>query len=211
MTSSQGTGGSHGHLHARRQGLSLPCPRLAPLSAAQPRWSRHTGCTHTHAALLSGGSSAGSSTASEDPRRGTASTPPRALAQDGTGAAARCAGREPPPMGGMLARRRMRANLGAWNRPGPKSWEHVAPQRLCVAELVLALGRSLVPPSPDQAWGTGCIYIFVGYFALIKAVPALTPPAQLLEQAARQRGSCRHCQGQHSPCPAGRPRCAAAA
>lgn len=50
-------------------------------------------------------------------------------------------------------------------------------QRLRVAELVLALGRSLVPPWPDLAWGTGCIYIFVGYFALIKAVPALMLPA----------------------------------
>lgn len=43
----QGTGGSHGHLHARRQGLSLSCPRLAPLSAARPWWSRRSGCTHT--------------------------------------------------------------------------------------------------------------------------------------------------------------------
>lgn len=68
---------------------------------------------------------------------------------------------------------------GAGNRPGPLSWVHTNPrgQRLRVAELVLALGRSLVPLWPDQAWGTGCIYIFVGYFALIKAVPALMLPA----------------------------------
>lgn len=58
-----------------------------------------------------------------------------------------------------------------------------------MAELVLALGRSLVPPLPDQAWGTGCIYIFVGYFALIKAVPALMLPARLLERAAGQGSS----------------------
>ena len=79
-----------------------------------------------------------------------------------------------------------------------------------MAELVLALGRSLVPPSPDQAWGTGCIYIFVGYFALIKAVPALMLPARLLERAAGRRSSCRRCRGQHWPCPASRP-CSTAA
>lgn len=68
---------------------------------------------------------------------------------------------------------------GAGNRPGPLELGAHNPrgQRLRVAELVLALGRSLVPPWPDQAWGTGCIYIFVGYFALIKAVPALMLPA----------------------------------
>lgn len=78
---------------------------------------------------------------------------------------------------------------GAGNRPGPPELGAHNPrgQRLRVAELVLALGRSLVPPWPDQAWGTGCIYIFVGYFALIKAVPALMLPARLqIEQSGRE-------------------------
>lgn len=81
---------------------------------------------------------------------------------------------------------------GAGNRPGPPSLGARNPrgQRLRVAELVLALGRGLVPPWPDQAWGTGCIYIFVGYFALIKAVPALMLPADCrLNSQARKPDS----------------------
>lgn len=122
----QGTGGSHGHLHARRQGSSLPCPRLAPLSAARPRWSRRTGCTHT---LRSSAEAAlrGAALLLKTLGGGTASAPPRALAQDGTGAAARCAGRKPPPVRATLARRRMRANPGAWNGPGRKSWVQATP------------------------------------------------------------------------------------
>lgn len=192
-----------GCLHARRRGSALPCPRLASLSAARLRRRWHRLHTHTRCA----------------PRRqqplktlgrGQPLLPPCpgpgqewgscALHWEGTSAHASTArseeGDESEPRGLEQA---WPDEVGARNPCG---------QRLCVAELVLALGTSLVPPSPDQAWGTGCIYIFVGYFALIKAAPALTLPPRLPTRAAGQ-GAAADAAGASACCV--QPHCAAAA
>lgn len=193
MSTLPGTAGSHGHLHARWQGFIPAAPTFSTLSAARPPWGRHTGCTHT---LRSSAPAAlrGAALSPEPLVRGQA--PLHRLPWPRTGLG-QLGGINPP----------VRATRSEENESKPRGLEGAWPkelgvrnpcgQRLGVAELVLALGRSLVPPSPDQAWGTGCIYIFVGYFALIKAVPALTLPPRLLERAAGQRRSCSRRQGQH--------------
>ena len=81
--------------------------------------------------------------------------------------------------GGTLRPREQRTLRGDESGPGHAALGGCG----SVAGTAPAGGRSRV-----RAWGTGCIYIFVGYFALIKAVPALTLPARLLERAAAAAG-----------------------
>lgn len=122
----QGTGGSHGRLHACRQGLSRPCPCLVPLSAARPRWSHHTGCTHT---LRSSAEAALQGAALPLKTRGGGQPPlhhvpwPRmGLGQLRAVLVGNLCPWEQCSLGGGGER-----TPGAWNRPGLKSWVHATP------------------------------------------------------------------------------------
>lgn len=120
----QETGRSHGHPHARRQGSSLPCPRLSPPSAAW-RGRALAPAAHRRAplrkALCGEQHCACSSSAGDSPRPTVCPGPGQdwgscALCWEGTSACGSnncCEEEESDP--------------GAGNRPGPLSWVHTTP------------------------------------------------------------------------------------